>query len=97
MQLDLLAARLADERVEVSSLCVAAAVPPATALRRIKTLCEHGLFVRSADPQHGRRVFIELTDKAAARLEPYLDAVPRLSQLLVSGGACLFFLSDLAA
>src|SRR3546814_318497 len=45
MQLDLLAARLADERVAVSSLCVAAAVPPPTALRWIKTLCE-----RSEEP-----------------------------------------------
>src|SRR3546814_5311545 len=80
MQLDLLAARLADERVAVSSLCVAAAVPPTTALRWIKTLCEHGLFVRSADPQDGRRVFIELTDEAAASLEAYLKAVQRLDR-----------------
>src|SRR3546814_10360761 len=81
--LPILAARLADERVAVSSLCVAAAVPPTTALRWIKTLCEHGLFVRSADPQDGRRVFIELTDEAAASLEAYLKAVQRLSPLLV--------------
>ncbi|MGH6924028.1 MAG: winged helix DNA-binding protein, partial [Propylenella sp.] len=83
MLLDLLAARLADERVAVSSLCIAAAVPPTTALRWIKTLCEHGLFVRSADPQDGRRVFIELTDEAAASLEAYLKAAQRLSPLLI--------------
>lgn len=83
MLLDLLAARLAGERVAVSSLCIAAAVPPTTALRWIKTLCEHGMFVRSADPQDGRRVFIALADEAAAGLEAYLKAAQRLSPLLI--------------
>lgn len=83
MLLDLLAARLTDKRVAVSSLCIAAAVPPTTALRWIKTLCEHGLFVRSADPHDGRRVYIELSDAAAEALVAYLGAAQRLSPLLI--------------
>ena len=56
MLLDLMAARLEGQKVAVSSLCIAAAVPATTALRWIKTLTDHGLFVRVADPQDGRRV-----------------------------------------
>ncbi len=83
MLLDLMAARLDGQRVAVSSLCIAAAVPATTALRWIKTLTEHGLFVRVADPQDGRRVYIELSDQAAAALENYLRAVQRLSPLAI--------------
>ena len=83
MLLDLMAARLEKRRVAVSSLCIAAAVPPTTALRWIKTLTDHGLFVRTADPQDGRRVFIELSDKAAAQLAAYLRAVQRVSPLSI--------------
>jgi hypothetical protein len=49
MMLDLLAARLEDRRVSISSLGLAAAVPPTTALRWIATLCDRGAFVRSND------------------------------------------------
>ncbi|HEV2746005.1 MAG TPA: MarR family winged helix-turn-helix transcriptional regulator [Allosphingosinicella sp.] len=83
MLLDLMAARLERKRVAVSSLCIAAAVPPTTALRWIKTLSDHGLFVRHADPQDGRRVYIELSDKAAAAMEAYLKTAERLSPVLI--------------
>ena len=71
MLLDLMAARLEQSRVAVSSLCIAAAVPATTALRWIRTLTEHGLFVRRHDPEDGRRVFIELSDSAAEALTAY--------------------------
>jgi DNA-binding MarR family transcriptional regulator len=83
MLLDLMAARLDRQRVAVSSLCIAAAVPATTALRWIKTLTDHGLFVRVADPQDGRRVFIELSDKAASQVGAYLRAVQRISPLAI--------------
>ena len=79
MLLDLMAARLEDNRVAVSSLCIAAAVPATTALRWIKALTDRGLFVRSADPQDGRRVYIELSDDAARALTAYLRAVHRIA------------------
>jgi DNA-binding MarR family transcriptional regulator len=79
MLLDLMAARLEENRVAVSSLCIAAAVPATTALRWIKALTDRGLFVRSADPQDGRRVYIELSDDAARALTAYLRAVHRMA------------------
>lgn len=83
MLLDLMAARLDGQSVAVSSLCIAAAVPATTALRWIKTLTDQGLFVRTADPKDGRRVFIELSDSAAAKLSTYLVTVQRISSLVV--------------
>jgi hypothetical protein len=83
MLLDLFAARLEKRRVAVSSLCIAAAVPPTTALRWIKSLSDQGLFVRIADAEDGRRVFIELSDGAAAAMEAYLRAAQRISPLAV--------------
>lgn len=83
MLLDLLAARLDGVRVSVSSLCIAAAVPPTTALRWIKTLTDQGLVDRSADPLDGRRVFIALGDDAANALHRWFLAARRL----LKGGA----------
>lgn len=80
--LDLTAARLESTPVAVSSLCIAAAVPPTTALRWIKTLTEAGLLVRAADTRDGRRVFIELSEPAAAGMIAYLQAVARTGTLL---------------
>jgi DNA-binding MarR family transcriptional regulator len=71
MLLDLLQAELAQHRVPVSSLCIAAAVPPTTALRWIKTMTDAGLFKRRADPHDGRRVFIELSQAASSALRRY--------------------------
>ncbi len=83
MLLDLYAARLEGSRVAVSSLCIAAAVPATTALRWIKALTDKGLFVRQADPQDGRRVYIALSDEAGRAMGRYLAAVQR------SGGVAL--------
>lgn len=77
MLLDLLAARLEKERVSVSSLCIASAVPPTTALRWIRTLTEKGFVHRQADPHDGRRVFITLTDATAKALEHWFGASRR--------------------
>ncbi|MEO7365132.1 MAG: hypothetical protein ABIW03_02315 [Sphingomicrobium sp.] len=65
MLLDLLQAELAQLRVPVSSLCIAAAVPATTGLRWLKTMTQQGIFVRRADPHDGRRVFIELAPQAS--------------------------------
>jgi hypothetical protein len=81
MLLDLMAARLEKHRVAVSSLCIAAAVPPTTALRWIKTLTDRGLFIRCADPADGRRVYIELSDEAARALTNYIRAAQRISPI----------------
>ncbi|HEY0629791.1 MAG TPA: MarR family winged helix-turn-helix transcriptional regulator [Sphingomicrobium sp.] len=71
MLLDLLQAEIAQHRVPVSSLCIAAAVPPTTALRWIKTMTDAGLFKRRSDPHDGRRVFVELAPKASGAMRRY--------------------------
>jgi hypothetical protein len=77
MLLDLMAARLEGRAVAVSSLCIASAVPPTTALRWIKTLTDARLFERVADSNDGRRVFIELTDVAEQGMIAYLVQLQR--------------------
>lgn len=82
MVLDLLAARLAGQRVSVSSLCIAAAVPPTTALRWIRQLTDRAVFARIDDPADGRRVFIELTETAAQAVLGWAQTVRRSGGLL---------------
>jgi DNA-binding MarR family transcriptional regulator len=75
MLLDLLQAEIAQHRVPVSSLCIAAAVPATTALRWIKTMTDAGLFHRRADPHDGRRVFVELAPAASDAMHRYFGEV----------------------
>jgi DNA-binding MarR family transcriptional regulator len=75
MLLDLFQAELAQHRVPVSSLCIAAAVPATTALRWIKSMTDCGLFLRRPDPHDGRRVFIELSADASRNLRRYFGEV----------------------
>lgn len=78
--LDLTAAKMEGRSVAVSSLCIAAAVPATTALRWIKQLTDGGFLRRVADPDDGRRVFIEMTDRASAAMDIYLRALPPFSR-----------------
>ncbi|MGV1681825.1 MarR family transcriptional regulator [Sphingopyxis sp. NJF-3] len=75
MLLDLYAARLERQPVSVSSLCIAAAVPATTALRWIKTMTDAGLFLREADPDDGRRIFIALAEGAFDAMARYFEAL----------------------
>jgi hypothetical protein len=75
MLLDLLQAEIAQLRVPVSSLCIAAAVPATTALRWHKSMVQEGLFVRRADPHDGRRVFVELAPETSRALRSYFAEV----------------------
>jgi DNA-binding MarR family transcriptional regulator len=79
MLLDLLQAEIAQLRVPVSSLCIAAAVPATTALRWLKTMVSQGLFVRRADPHDGRRVFVELAPDASQALRRYFAEVGQVA------------------
>jgi hypothetical protein len=75
MLLDLYAARMEGVRVSVSSLCIAAAVAPTTALRWITRLTERRLLARMPDPRDRRRVFIGLTDEAVSAMHGHLAAL----------------------
>lgn len=78
MLLDLYAARLERSRVSVSSLCIAASVPPTTALRWIGTMHDAGLFEREADPVDRRRAHIMLSTRAVDGMRSYFSTVARL-------------------
>ena len=75
MLLDLLQAEIAQLRVPVSSLCIAAAVPATTALRWLKTMTDKGIFLRRADPHDGRSVFVELAPEASIAMRRYFAEV----------------------
>jgi len=75
MMLDLLQAEIAQLRVPVSSLCLAADVPATTALRWIKTMVANGLFIRRSDPHDGRRVFVELAPRTSEALRRYFGEI----------------------
>ena len=79
MLLDLLQAEIAQLRVPVSSLCIAASVPATTALRWLKTMVSQGIFVRRADPHDGRRVFVELAPEASQALRRYFAEVGQVA------------------
>jgi DNA-binding transcriptional ArsR family regulator len=72
--LDLMAARMEGQGVSVSSLCIAAAVPPTTALRWITAMTDSGMLRRQNDPTDARRVFIALSDETERMLHEYLSA-----------------------
>ena len=78
MLLDLLQAEIAQHRVPVSSLCIAASVPATTALRWIKTMTDSGLFKRRSDPHDGRRVFVELSPLASDSMRRYFAEVGKV-------------------
>jgi DNA-binding MarR family transcriptional regulator len=71
MMLELLQAELSHQRVAVSRLCAAAAVPATTGLRWLKTMVDKGLFIRRADPLDGRRVHVELAPETSRLLRLY--------------------------
>jgi hypothetical protein len=77
MLLDLLAAELEGARVSVSSLCIAAAVAPTTALRWMARMSDAGLLRRTPDPADRRRAFVALSDTASAGIRRYCDNVRR--------------------
>jgi len=74
MLLDLYAAELEQARVSVSSLCIAAAVAPTTALRWIARMTDTGLFERRPDMHDRRRAFMVLSERASEAMRGYILA-----------------------
>jgi hypothetical protein len=75
MLLDLFLGDLERRSICVSSLCIAAATPPTTALRWIGNMTDAGLFERYPDPSDRRRYFLRLSDKARGAMLAYCDAL----------------------
>jgi len=72
MLLDLYAHHLNGQQVTVSSLCIAARTPQATALRRLDAMVAAGLVEKIRDPDDARRLFVRLTPWALDRFDRYL-------------------------
>jgi len=73
--LDLTRAKLENQQVSVSSVCIAASVPMSTALRWVRQMTEAGLLRRWTDPKDRRRDLIALTDTTDSHMRDYLAAV----------------------
>ncbi len=74
MLLDLLATRLEGKLVSVSGLRLATPAPASTAHRWINVLQTRNLVERRKDASDRRRVYIALTEDAAARMIAVLEA-----------------------
>lgn len=70
--LDLTTAKFEQKLVPVSAACAAADVPFTTAFRYLNNLVDLGLVRRCKDPNDGRRIFVELEEKAVDAMEQYL-------------------------
>ncbi len=81
MMLDLFVAYVEGRQTCVSSVCIAAAVPPTTGLRWITKLVEEGVFERHEDALDRRRTYVALSSKAFQKLslllEGSIDTSPR--------------------
>lgn len=73
MLLDLFLAKMKDEKIVVSSLCVGSGVPISTAHRRLNVLEKKGLILRTRDQKDTRRVFVELTLEGERKMRLYLE------------------------
>jgi hypothetical protein len=73
--LDLFVAGEEGHRISISSCCIAAAVPPTTALRWIGMLKKRGLIEEAVDPADGRRKWLALTPAVHAAMRDYVNAV----------------------
>lgn len=74
MLLDLFAAHVEGKQISVSSLCIASAVPPTTALRWISSLTQKGVLIRRRDPSDGRRMLIELAPDAFGKMRTLITS-----------------------
>jgi hypothetical protein len=77
--LDLYAAAIEGRRVSVSSACIAAAVPPTTALRWIGILENQRLVVRIADPADRRCTHLQLSAEAETAVGKWLQGLCRIA------------------
>jgi len=83
MLLELLECHLRARRISVSSLYLAAGVPPATALRRINDMEAAGLIRRAYDPRDRRRQFVELTPRTRDKLANFFQDAQVRAALLI--------------
>lgn len=89
--LDLMAARLSNQVVSVSSACAAAQVPFSTGLRYVNRLVKADLAARYSDPNDRRRDLLRLSDQGFSLMERYIKSV-RSGKASAAGSASHLFL-----
>lgn len=70
--LDLFIQAVRSNRVSVTSACIAADVPPSTALRALDQLAGAGMVARKEDVEDRRRVWVSLTPKGIRAMRSFL-------------------------
>lgn len=70
--LDLYIAGYTGKRISVSSACIAANVPPTTALRYVTMMTEEQLIERAPDLQDARKIYLSLSDMMKQSMRNYL-------------------------
>lgn len=73
--LDLFVAGEEGRRISISSCCIAAAVPPTTALRWIGMLKKRDLIQEMVDPADGRRKWLSLTPDVHDAMRDYVNGI----------------------
>ena len=73
--LELYAAEQTHQKLSVSSVCVASAVPPTTALRWVERMERDGWLRREDDPHDARRSWVFLTRQASTAMRAYLQGL----------------------
>jgi hypothetical protein len=69
MLLEAYSSTLAQQRLCITDLCNAAAVPNTTALRWLRKLEDDGWLRRKSDPLDARRIWVELTGKGVTAMQ----------------------------
>jgi len=73
--LELYAAEQSHQKLSVSSVCVASAVPATTALRWVEKMEQKGWLRREADPHDARRSWVFLSKHASKAMRTYLQGL----------------------
>ena len=77
MLAELMRARLAGQRLSVTSLALSSKSPMETALRRIEDLIQGGLAANMPDSADPRRTYVELTPEGIVRMRLFLEGFAR--------------------
>lgn len=91
MLLDLFVAKQLGHRVSVTDLALAAQVPKSTGLRIAAQLVDSGLVIREADPNDGRRQWMQLAPSTQTQLDEYLVDTARLFSTPLKGSEIRIF------
>lgn len=77
MLLDLFVAAEEGRQLSVTSCCIAAMVPPTTALRWLALLKQHGLVLEEPDTRDRRQKLLRLSPFAYEQMRKFIDAMDR--------------------